>query len=154
EPLVGHGFYQRTLPRVNPLQASRSGSGTDAFLTKLNTSGSALVYSTYLGGSGNDAGTAVAVDTNGAAYLTGYTIPADFVTVNPIQPEAGGSYDGFVSQFSPDGRFLVQSTYLGGSKSDAASAIAVTGTKIYVVGQSASLNFPVFHAVQQVMVGG
>jgi hypothetical protein len=107
-----------------------------------------LDYSTYLGGSGNDYGTQVVVDSAGAAYVVGYTASANFPTLGALQPGfGGGTYDVFVTKLNPAGSALVYSTYLGGSASDVGNAIAVdsngeafiTGTTVATTGS----NFPV-----------
>ena len=87
-------------------------------MAKLNPSGSALVYSTYLGGSSNDDGIGIAVDAAGNAYVTGYTDLSDFPTLNPLQPLYKGNQDAFVAKLNPTGSALVYSTYLGGSEAD------------------------------------
>ena len=108
--------YARCLPD----ESSRSGGG-DAFVTKLNPTGSALVYSTYLGGSGNDDGYGIAVDSAGNAYVTGATGSTDFPTTpGAFQTTCNGGnycakYDAFVSKLNPTGSALVYSTYLGGN---------------------------------------
>ena len=85
------------LPIANPLQAANAGP-SDAFVAKVNAAGSALVYSTYLGGSGVDQGLGIAVDASGSAYVTGYTSSINFPTANPLQAAHGGSYaDAFVA---------------------------------------------------------
>ena len=85
-------------------------------MTKFNPTGSALVYSTYLGGSGYDDGNGIAVDSSGNAYVTGYTISTNFPTVNPLQPAIRRrTSDAFVTKLNPTGSALVYSTYLGGS---------------------------------------
>jgi hypothetical protein len=85
-------------PTVNALQP-RLGGSFDAFVAKLNIEGSALVYSTYLGGSGDDSGYGIAVDTAGNAYVAGRTSSSDFPTVNALQPSFGGG-DAFVAKIS------------------------------------------------------
>ncbi|MBI5232939.1 MAG: choice-of-anchor D domain-containing protein [Deltaproteobacteria bacterium] len=107
----------------------------------------ALVYSTYLGGSGNDYGEDIAVDASGSAYVTGYTGSADFPTMNPIDASLGGNYDGFVAKINPAGSALVYSTYLGGSDVgsgyDAGYGIAVDiAGNAYVTGHTYSVDFP------------
>ena len=87
-------------------------------MTKINAAGSALVYSTYLGGSGNDYGNGIAVDGSGNAYVTGSTESTNFPTANPLQASNGGSSDAFVTKINAAGSALVYSTYLGGSGSD------------------------------------
>src|SRR5713226_4438228 len=79
---------------VNAYQGTRAGD-TDAFLAKLNPSGTSLLYSTYLGGSGTDRGSGVAVDSNGNAYVAGFAGSADFPTQNAFQNSFGGSFDAF-----------------------------------------------------------
>ncbi len=88
-------------PTHNPYQGSFQGI-VDVFVTKLNSSGSSLDYSTYLGGSGADYGNAIAIDAEGAAYLTGHIFSTDFPTANPYQNSSHGSYDAFVTKLSPD----------------------------------------------------
>ena len=81
------GYTQSAnFPTANPLQAGYGGGYSDAFLAKINAPGSALVYSTYLGGSGQDSGDGIAVDCSGNAYLAGFTTSANFPTANPLPP--------------------------------------------------------------------
>src|SRR5207302_3833070 len=106
-------------------QTTLRGSG-DAFVTKLNPSGSALVYSTYLGGSGADGADAIAVDTVGNAYVAGVTGSIDFpTTLGAFQTTLRGDSDAFVTKLSPSGSALIYSTYLGGSSSEHGLGIAV-----------------------------
>jgi hypothetical protein len=130
------------------------GGNTDAFVTKLNPGGSALVYSTYLGGSSFDTGASIALDSGDDAYVTGQTNSSTasggtpFPTVNATQPTLGGGYDAFVTEINPSGSQPIFSTYLGGSGDEDAGgnygAIAVdaTGASIYVTGNTASTDFP------------
>jgi len=116
--------------------------GQDAFMAKMDASGSALVYATFLGGSGIDVGLGMAVDASGAAYLTGYT--TDAATDFPTTPGAydtthnGGvlfGYDAFVAKLDATGSSLLYSTFLGGSGSDEGSRIAVDASgSAYVTG--------------------
>jgi Beta-propeller repeat len=117
----------------------------DAFVTKLNSDGSALVYSTYLGGSGNDAGFGIAVGTNGYAYVTGFTQSADFpTTAAAIQNANGTGKEPFVAALNASGAQLAYSTYLGGSNGDGGYAIAVdSSNNAYVTGYTNSVDFPV-----------
>src|SRR6266404_5101104 len=121
------------------------GGRSDAFVTKFNPSGSALVYSTYLGGSLWDEGSGIAVESAGNAYVTGATGSADFPTINPLQPTFGGGYDdAFVSKLNFTGSQLVYSPYLGGSGQDGGASIAVDGAhNAYITGGTSSTNFPV-----------
>jgi hypothetical protein len=122
-----------------------NGGLQDAFLTKLDASGSALLDSTYLGGSDDDAGQGIAVDVVRGAYVTGFTRSTDF----PTTPGAfdttysGGQLDAFVTKLSPIQSAPVYSTYLGGSDFDAGYNIAVDGAEsAYVTGETDSTDFP------------
>ena len=142
-------------PRAHALQPALRGS-FDAFLTKLSPDGSALVYSTYLGGSGSDFGFGIAVDSAGSAYATGETSSADFPTANAFQAGYGGGlYDAFVSKFSPDGSAVVYSTYLGGSDGELGTGIAVDSSgNAYMTGFTISTDFPTANAFQAAHGGG
>ena len=129
------------------------GGGEDAFVAKLNATGSALVYSTYLGGSGTDEGDAVAVDGAGNAYVTGSTSSPNFPTANAVQPAHGGNITAFVTKLNPTGSALMYSTYLGGSSTDVGSAIAVTRGSAYVTGFTSSPNFPITPGAFQTTIG-
>ena len=129
--------------------------GSDAFLTRINTAGSAVDYFTYLGGSGNDQGLGVAVDGSFEPYVTGLTQSVDFPTINPlVNPNDGdpltlaGTQEGFITKFSSDGTALVFSSYLGGSGADQSNAIAVSKdtanpnfVDIYATGSTTSQDF-------------
>ncbi len=133
-------------PTASPRQPA-SGGGTDAFVTKLNATGSALLYSTYLGGNGADNGRAIAVDATGA-YVTGDTTSPNFPTASPVQATGGGGTDAFVAKLDPTGATLLYSTYLGGSGTDVGRGIAVDGGKAHVTGSTTSTNFPTANALQ------
>ncbi|HEY0339872.1 MAG TPA: SBBP repeat-containing protein, partial [Steroidobacteraceae bacterium] len=117
----------------------------DAFVSKLNSDGSGLVYSTYVGGSGNDAGFGIAVGANGYAYITGFTQSADFpTTTGAIQAANGTGKEPFVAAIGVNGAQLAYSTYLGGSNGDGGYAIAVDpSNNAYVTGYTNSVDFPV-----------
>jgi hypothetical protein len=143
-------------PTKNALQPAYAGTW-DAFVTKLNPTGSALVYSTYLGGSGEEnyinAGVsgAIAVDPRGAAYVTGSTQSADFPTQQPFQPSLKGSVDAFVAKIAPAGTSLVYSTFLGGTGGETGWAIAVDRGQAVVTGDTTSdTTFPTKNAFQPV----
>ena len=141
-------------PLANAFQAAIDGS-LDAFVTELNSSGSALVYSSYLGGSSVDYGNAIAVSSSGAAYIAGYTASTDFPLVAPIQAANAGAYDAFVVEVAPGGASILFSTYLGGENSDAANAIALdTFGNVYLAGQTLSYNFPTAAPLQASNPGG
>jgi hypothetical protein len=130
------------------------GGGNDAFLSLLDGTG-ALVYSTYLGGSGLDVATGVAVDAVGSAYVTGYTQSVDFpTTVASFQPGLGGGSDAFVTKFLAAGS-IVYCTYLGGSTLDIARGIDVdTAGNAYIVGYTQSADFPTTVGALQTTYGG
>ncbi|MEA2452317.1 MAG: hypothetical protein QOG04_1027 [Actinomycetota bacterium] len=135
-----------------PFQGSNAGS-IDSFVTKLNAPGSALVYSTYLGGSNDDTARGIAVDSSGAAYVTGYTSSTNFPTQVPFQGSNAGSTDAFVTKLSATGSALTYSTYLGGSGDENGSGddngIAVDSSgAAYVTGGTSSTNFPTQAAFQ------
>jgi hypothetical protein len=147
-------------PLVSPLDGTLGG-GEDAFVTKINPAGTALVYSTFLGGSGSyDGGTGIAVDVSGNAYVTGYTYSTDFPLVSAIDGSCNGcigvyQYDEtFVTKINPAGTALVYSTYLGGSSYDDAARIAVdTLGNAYVTGNTWSSDFPVFTPIDGTLTG-
>jgi len=123
----------------------------DGFLIKLKADGSSLIYSTYLGGAGDDQAKGIAVDSSGSAYVTGATSSNDFPTLNALQTQGGGT-NAFVTKFAPDGSSLIYSTYLGGisgESRDSGSAIALDSAgNAYITGQSNSSNFPTANAIQ------
>jgi len=127
------------------LQASHAGGTYDAFVTKLNPAGSALVYSTYLGGNGWDRGFGIAVDAAGNAYVTGETASLNFpTTVGAFQPVlSNNSTDVFVSKLNSSGSGLIYSTLLGGSGTDSGTGIALdAAANAYVTGTTGSRDFP------------
>jgi len=140
-------------PTASPFQAA-PGGGFDAFVSKLNPTGSALVYSTYLGGNGGDFGSGIAVDSSGNAYVAGATASTNFPTASPFQAALGGGFDAFVTKLNAAGSALVFSTYLGGSAGDGGSAIALDVDIVYVTGDTASTNFPTANAIQAAFGGG
>jgi hypothetical protein len=131
-----------------------AGGGNDAFLVVLDSTG-ALVYSSYLGGSGLDVGTAVAVDDSGNAFVTGYTQSADFpVTGTVVQSTLAGVNDAFVTQISAAGA-TIYSTYLGGGGLDIARGIALDGAgNAYIAGYTQSADFPTTAGALQTTYGG
>jgi hypothetical protein len=141
-------------PTVNPLQSTNAGS-QEGFVSKINAAGTALVYSTYLGGTDADDVAAIEVDSAGNAYLTGFTQSTNFPTANAIQATFGGAQDAFVAKINAAGSALVYSTYLGGSNSEAGAGIAVDGAgNVYTTGNTQSTNFPTANALQATSSGG
>ena len=135
---------------ANAFQKTHGGGGTDAVVVKLNAAGSALVYSTYLGGNGSDTGAGIAVDSSGNAYVAGYTqtnpntgkLSTNFPLANPFQA-FGGLEDGFVAEFNAAGSTLIYSSYLGGTGSERCEGIAMDALgNVYVTGETDSTDFP------------
>lgn len=141
-------------PIMNPIQGSKAG-GWDAFITKVNSAGNQLIYSTYLGGSGTEQILDMAVDSEGAAYVTGYTVSADFPTKNPFQGSTAGGIDAFIAKMNASGTALIYSTYLGGSDAEGSSGIAVNPAgAVYVTGYTNSFDFPTKNPFQGSNAGG
>jgi hypothetical protein len=116
---------------------------TDAFVTKLNASGSALVYSTFLGGTNEDRGHGIAVDESGRAYVTGFTDSSDYPTsLGAFDRTLDGGSDAFVSKLNASGSALAYSTYLGGSSPEDGNGIAVREGRAYVTGFTQSTDYP------------
>ena len=114
-----------------------------------------MIYSTYLGGSGDDNGHRITVDSANNVYVTGDTTSTNFPTKNAIQSASGGGKDAFVTSINSSGSALVDSTYLGGSGDDYGSGIAVDASgAVYVAGSSASTNFPTATPLQAANGGG
>jgi Beta-propeller repeat len=139
-------------PLVNALQATHTGSQPDAFIAKVNPSGTSLLYSTYLGGSSVDVATAISVDGSGMTYIAGYTASVDFPSPNFGDSFNNGAYDGFLVQVSADGN-LLQSMCFGGSSNDVVNALSIKSGAAYLTGQTLSGNFPAVHAVQSSAAG-
>ncbi len=138
----------------------------DGFITKLSPKADSILYSTFLGGSGDDSITAIALDAAGAVYVTGTTSSQDFpVTSNALQRGNAGPLlnnsaervvgDAFVAKLVPSGATLAFSTYLGGSRDDAGYGIALgPDGAIYVTGQTTSTNFPISPDAAQARLAG
>jgi hypothetical protein len=145
-------------PVLNAAQSTYGGGGCtqpgqsypcfDVFVTKLNRTGSALVYSTYLGGNSDEAfffGQTgdIAIDPSGYAYITGYTESLNFPTQNAIQTVLKGGIDAYVTKLSPSGSSFVYSTYLGGNPGEMGFGIAADAAgHAYVTGLTAAPDFP------------
>ncbi len=146
------GFTSSTdFPTVSPISASNSGA-TDAFITKIDSTGSALVYSTYLGGTTDDSVNSIAIDSAGNAFITGNTDSIDFPVLGAVQATKGGLIDAFVSEINPTGTALVYSTYLGGTGDDTANGIAIDSTgNAYITGNAKSVDFPLVTPIQSLL---
>src|SRR6266567_548143 len=146
-------------PTNTPYQSASAGL-RDVFVTKLDPSGSSLVYSTYLGGSSNEFAGGIALDSSGNAYLTGQTESQNFPLKNAVQGANNGFSDAFVAKLGPFGTNLVYSTYLGGNGDDGGNAIAAdNGGNAYVTGFTYSRGvgsspFPTTHGAFQADNGG
>jgi hypothetical protein len=126
-------------------QTTYGGGADDIFVSKLNATGSVLLYSTYLGGSNNDFGRTLAIDGSGNAYITGFTDSPDFdTTAGAFQTTFGGSLDVFVSKLNASGTALIYSTFLGGSGQDVGRFIVLDGNEnAYVSGNVTSTDFDI-----------
>ena len=145
-------------------QVASQGS-SDAFLTKFSPVATNLAYSSYLGGSGENTGTGVAVDEFGSAFVAGFTTSTDFpTTVGAFDTTwNSGVSDGFVSKFSASGSALSYSTYVGGSGEDVVTRVGTStpgnvstpgSVKAYITGYTGSVNFPVLDPIRATTIGG
>jgi hypothetical protein len=150
--VTGH-TNSSSFPLVNPLQSTFMGV-RDIFVTKVNASGSALVYSTLLGGAGEEFGNVIAVNASGYAHVGGQTLSTDFPTVNALQPSSGGGQDAFILKLNPSGSALMYSTYLGGSLNESCGVTLDAKGNLYVRGLTFSADFPTFNALQPTYGGG
>ena len=132
------------------------GGGRDVFVTKLNPSGSALLYSTYIGGNDGEGAQSIAVDPSGSTSVTGFTLSRNFpVTPLSIQRQLKGTRDAFVTKVNPFGNGLVFSTYLGGTGTEFSPGIAVDRSgNVYVTGLTTSSDFPVTASATQTTLRG
>src|SRR6185437_13831219 len=129
---ITSGAFQKTLH-----------GSSDAFVTKFQLSGGGLFYSTFLGGSGGDGASSIAVDSFGRAYVAGGTSSTNFPVLNPIQAHLAGAQDAFVTKLSATGNALFFSTYLGGTANDVANSLRLDSAgNAFVGGATDSTNFP------------
>lgn len=139
--------YSTNFPKTSGAYDETHNGNNDVFITKLNSSGSDLVYSTFLGGSSYDYGCSIAIDASGNAYVTGYTNSSNFPKTTGAYDEShNGGYDVFVTKLNPSGNDLVYSTFIGGGgdfSSDYGYGIAIDGSgNAYITGYTESSNFP------------
>jgi len=138
-------------------QGSFGGGGSDCFVAKLNSAGSALSYSTYLGGNNLDECSGIAIDATEAAFVTGTTSSGNFPVAAALQPTQGSSFspDAFLTKLSPAGTSFLFSTYLGGEGVDNGNAVQVDQTgNAYVGGSTNSILFPVTSGALQTQLLG
>lgn len=140
-------------PAKSAFQTTLAGS-EEVFVTKLNPAGSDLVYSTFLGGTSNDRGQGIAVDSSGNAIVAGWTQSTNFPRVNAFQNTYGSNSDAFVAKLNANGNGLIFSTYLGGDSADYAFHVATDSTgAAYTVGYTESNNFPVANPFRSTRAG-
>lgn len=153
---AGNAYVTGQTDSTNFPQAPSPRPGNiDAFVTKFNAAGTALIYSIYLGGSDREGGGGdekyggIAVDSSGNAYVTGLTWSQDFPVKNPFQEKRNGyGRDAFVTKFGPTG-VILYSTYFGGTDNDECDAIAVDSARnIYIVGRTYSDDLKTHNAYQ------
>jgi len=150
-------------PTLNPIQPDYGGGTLDAWVVELNPAASALIFSTYWGGSGSDSILDLELDPLGNVYLAGYTSSADFPTVNPTQRSYGGGLcgsshtpctDAFLTKMNPGGSTVFFSTYLGGNTNDTAAGMAVDAEgRAYLAGYTSG-DFPTVDPLQPAYGGG
>lgn len=125
------------------LGSTRSPNFTITFVTKMNATGTALIYSAEVGGNGGDYGNAIAVDSSGNAYVAGSTGSTDFPAISAMQAAFGGTLDAFLFKLNASGTALTYSTYIGGSGFEYGRGVAVDGSgNAYVTGTTYSNDFP------------
>jgi hypothetical protein len=150
--VVGGWTTSTDFPTKTPVQGANAGI-KDAFLVKLSPGGGAPVWGTYLGGSGSDEGTGVAVDPAGNAYLVGTTDSANFHAANAFQIQHGGGSDAFAAKVNASGA-LVYSTYLGGGGNDVGAGVTADGAgNAHLTGATGSTDFPTTNALQPANAG-
>jgi hypothetical protein len=138
--------FSTDFPTKNPFQSACSCSnGPDVFISKLNSTGTGLIYSTYLGGSNYDQPASIAIDGAGNAIVAGSTSSTDFPTKNPLTIHSNfNDTEGFITSLSPDGASLNFSTYLGGSGGAGVSTVTTDGSgNIYAAGLTDAADFPI-----------
>lgn len=141
-------------PLVNPFQNVYGGDWDDCFVFKLDPWTNTMLYSTFLGGSGRDECWGLAIDAEGAAYVTGFTLSTNFPIVNAFQNHHNGAEDAFAAKLSPAGNELRFSTFIGGSGRDWAWGLDLdSNANVYVTGETYSPNFPLNDALQPIYRG-
>jgi hypothetical protein len=140
-------------PVTNAFQSTYRGGNYDVFLSKVTPEGDGLVFSTFLGDSGQEEGLGIALDSEGSAFLTGYTSSSRFPVTNALDSVKASGRDVFVAKFNPLGQ-LLYSTFLGGRADDEGWAIALDAAgSVFVAGMTESSDFPSTNALQSVYQG-
>jgi hypothetical protein len=149
------GTNSTDFPTLNPVQATFAGGPEDTFAAKLSPDGSKLIYSTYLGGGGDEIAFALTLDRQDNAYVGGWTASTNFPVQNALQSHNAGGIDCFITKLSSVGA-LVYSTYLGGSLDDYLGGIAINPKGGIIVGgeTASSQDFPLRNALQPTFGGG
>lgn len=142
------GDTSENFPTLNPYQGTFGGGIRDAFTMKLASSGSSLIYSTYLGGLSEDSAESIVIDSEQQAYICGTTTSQNYPTTNAYQSSYAGLYDGFITVLASSGSLLIYSTYLGGREGyDSCWHIIVDSTQnAYISGVTGSVDFPTYNA--------
>lgn len=159
--VIGH-TKSTNFPVIGALQGTHAADGglEDAFVARLNSNG-ALVFSTYLGGSAADFGSAIGLDRSGDVYVTGSTESGNFPSAASLDPSLGGAKDGFLAKLTPTGDRLLFSSYLGGAGADQINGMSIDSSPdragaIYLTGETSSTDFPITAgtAIQPASGGG
>ena len=141
-------------PTADSIQGDNGGS-KDAFVSKLSPAGDSLIFSTYLGGDGEDVGNGLDINSGNEIYIAGKTASTDFPTVSYYDNSLGGTKDGFITKLSNTGNSIEFSTYIGGADEDAALAIAIgSDNDAFITGYTTSSDFPVVNAYDSDFNGG
>jgi hypothetical protein len=153
--ITGTTDSSTTFPLENPYQDTFAGGSKDVFVTKLNSTGNGLVFSTFIGGNARDTAIKLQVDQLGNSYITGSTSSNDFPLEKPYQnTTGGGDGDGFFTKLNSTGNGLIFSSYLGGNETDSVDGIKIDHSgNVYVGGFTASKNFPIKNAYQNEKAG-
>ncbi|MHA2250133.1 MAG: NosD domain-containing protein [Candidatus Kariarchaeaceae archaeon] len=142
-------------PMVNAIDSTYNGGTYDSFVTKIASNGTTLLYSSYIGGEGDEFGSDIEVDQFENMYLLGHTNSADYPTFNAFQSTyGGGAWDAFLTKLNADGSNYIFSTFLGGSLDDSCGELNIDNSQnVYVVGTTSSSDFPTINAYQSVHGG-
>jgi hypothetical protein len=152
---TGSSSFPTTQNAAQPMRHSSGTTSTDAFISKLDSTGANLLYSTYAGGTESNVANAIAVDSQGFAYVAGETTSTDFPNVHGLQGKNNGSTDGFILKVDTGaGGAFAFADYLGGKSLDSLGGIGLDGAgNIYVTGFTDSTDFPIFGTPYQSKCG-